>query len=148
MTGWRRARFSYPAVLAVSAVLSWGCMTEPEPPSREQIPLLRQQLFRLQEAVRLRNGAAIDSLLSVEILNEGLSRDSLLRFVYGAADTIPFVRIANYQIVFDNNRARIDCELVDSASQNRPIVLTWLLADSTWLLKRFAPAAPAETATP
>lgn len=128
-------------------LLLGGCVQEQEPPSRDHIPVLRSRLFELQEAIRSGNGRSVDSLLSVEILDEGLSRDSLLAFFNSPGDTVPFARLGNYQIFFDNNRARIECEIIDSGmTSGRPIILTWTLVDSVWLLKRFSPLTPADSA--
>ncbi|MEW5993804.1 MAG: hypothetical protein AB1744_05335 [Candidatus Zixiibacteriota bacterium] len=109
-----------------------------ETPPREHIPVLKQQVYRLQEAVKARDGAAIDSLLSPEILSVKQSSDSLLRFVYGPEDDFAFERFGDCEIVYTADMARIDCFVMDSAARmDRPIVLTFVYKHDLWLLKRF-----------
>ena len=50
--------------------------------NRDYIPEIKNQLYKLQQAVKQKNRAAIDSLLSVDMLKKKLTSDSLLQFVY------------------------------------------------------------------
>jgi hypothetical protein len=128
-------------ILVLSAVivlvcLSIGC-TE-KTPSRDHIPVLKERIYLLQEAVKAKNRAAIDSLMTPEILSIGQSSDSLIRFVYGLNDRFAFERFGNCEIVYTADKARIDCFIMDSTSQNnRPIVFTFVYKHDLWLLKRF-----------
>lgn len=113
-------------------------MKDAAPPSRDHIPAIRVQVLKLQNAMKQSNRAAIDSVSSVELLDAGLSSDSLLRFAYGSNGEFPFGRLADVRIAYTANRARVDCAMVDTADlQPRPLVLTFALTDSLWLLKRF-----------
>jgi len=71
---------------------------EEELPSREQIPVLRGRLFALQQALSEQNRGAIDSLLSVDILEFHQDSDSLVRLVYGADGNYPFRQLGDYTI--------------------------------------------------
>jgi hypothetical protein len=123
------------AVMAL-VFLAFGC-TE-KTPSRVHIPVLKARISLLQEAVKTRNRAAIDSLMTPEILSIGQSSDSLLRFVYGSDDRFAFERFGNCEIVYTADMARFECFIMDSTSQtNRPIVLTFVYRHDLWLLKRF-----------
>ncbi len=116
--------------------LSLGC-TE-KTPSREHIPVLKEKIYLLQEAVKARNRAAIDSLMTPEILSIGQSSDSLIRFVFGSNDQFAFERFGNCEIVYTSDKARIDCFIMDSTTRtDRPIVLTFVYKHDLWLLKRF-----------
>jgi hypothetical protein len=117
--------------------LSGGC-TE-KAPKRDFIPVLKEQLFKLQQAVKNKDRVAIDSLLSVKILDNKQNSDSLLKLVYNYKGSyFPFERFGNYTIMYTNDRARIDCYVMDStASDERPIVLTYVYEHDMWLLKRF-----------
>jgi hypothetical protein len=119
------------------AVLLAACSKE-ELPSREQIPVLRGRLFALQQALSGQKRGAIDSLLSVDILELHQDSDSLLRFVYGADGTFPFRRLGDYTIFFSNELAVIDCFVMDStARHDRPLRLIYKLNNKSWLLKEF-----------
>lgn len=114
-----------------------GC-SEDKLPSRDLIPELHQRLSDLEQAIKANSRAAIDSLMSVEMLDAGQDSDSLLRFVYGANGDYRFVSLANYEIFFTNELAVIDCYIMDSTGQtDRPLKLRFKRDDDLWLLKRF-----------
>jgi hypothetical protein len=109
-----------------------------ELPSREQIPVLRGRLLALQKGLSQRNRSAIDSLLSVDILDLHQDSDSLLSFVYGSDGGSPFSQLGDYTIFFSNELAVIDCFLMDStARHDRPLRLIYKLDNGLWLLKEF-----------
>jgi len=123
-------------VLASLALLAAGCSEET--PSRDHIPLLKERVYLLQQAVKEKNHAAIDSLLSPKILSYKQDSDSLLRFVYGLDDRFAFERFGNCEIVYTSDKARIDCFVMDSTDRkDHPIVFTFVHKHDLWLLKRF-----------
>ncbi len=131
-------------LLGAIAITLPGC--DQEPPSRNQIPILKKRLFRLQEAVKERNRAAIDSLLSLQILEINQSSDSLLRYTYKPDGSFEFSQFAIEGIVYTRDRARIDCWIMDAArKKDRPLILTWVFEYDQWLLKKFEPG---ETPSP
>lgn len=123
-------------VLALLALLAAGCSEET--PSRDHIPLLKERVYLLQQAVKEKNRAAIDSLLSPKILSHRQGSDSLLHFVYGPDDRFAFERFGNCEIIYTSDKARIDCFVMDSMGRkDRPIVFTFVHKHEFWLLKRF-----------
>ena len=123
-------------VLASLALLAAGCSEET--PSRDHIPLLKERVYLLQQAVKEKIHAAIDSLLSPKILSYQQGSDSLLSFVYGPDDRFVFERFGNCEILYTSDKARIDCFVMDSTGRtDRPIVLTFVHKHDLWLLKRF-----------
>ncbi len=128
--------------LALLVSLAAGCGKETTP-NRDHIPELRQQLYKLQLAVVDKNRAAVDSLLSVDILDIDQNSDSLFNFVYGAGARFEFRQFGNAAITYTSNKARIDCFIMDStALEKRPITFTLILDDDNWLFKRFEPGLP------
>jgi len=92
-------------------------------PNRDHIPVLKSRIFELQEAVKDKNRARIDSLLSVKIVSNQQGSDSLLAFVYGPSGDLGFERFGD-----------------------RPIVFAWVYEHDLWLLKRFeAGEIPSDT---
>jgi hypothetical protein len=130
-------------VLAVAgAVLLGGCGGE-ELPSRDQIPILRQKVYALEQGIRTRNRTALDSLLSVDILDFKENSDSLLNFVYGAADRFPFKKLGDYTIFFSKDVGVVDCFIMDSTeNRERPLRLMYKFDDKTWLLTEFRGGHP------
>lgn len=109
-----------------------------ESPSRDHMPVLQKRLYQLQVGVANSDRAAIDSLLSVDILSIGENSDSLLSFIYGSEGEFAFERFGNYQIYYTDEVARIDCYVMDSLGDtSRPVILTFVNQHDLWLLKRF-----------
>lgn len=130
------------AALAWLVMLVAGCSQET--PSRDHIPLLKERVYLLQEAVKEKNRAGLDSLLSPKILSYRQSSDSLLRFVYGPDAQFAFERFGNCEIAYTSDKARIDCFVMDSTGHtDRPIVFTFVHNHDLWLLKRFEAGKPA-----
>lgn len=127
-------------------VLSAGCGVKT--PSRDHIPVLKERLYELQLAVADKNRAAIDSLLSVKMLDIDQSSDSLLSFVYGPDGNFAFEQFGNYEIAYTKDKARIDCFIMDTThAMDRPITFTLNYDDNLWLFKRFETGLPALTDT-
>lgn len=107
-------------------------------PSRDHIPVLKQRLYALEQGLVAGDRAALDSMMSVKILDIGQDSDSLLRFVYGADGRWPFHRLGDYNIFFSNKIAVINCYIMDTTEQrDRPLKLMYELDDQLWLLTRF-----------
>ncbi len=125
--------------LMVAAIL-WtlaGCGGD-DLPSRDEIPVLRQRVFALEQAIVSGNPVVLDSILSVEILDEKQSSDSLLNFVFGPDRDFPFHRLGGCEIFYTKDLAVVDCFLMDSTeTTNRPIKLYFKKFDTLWLLTRF-----------
>lgn len=100
--------------------------------------MLKERIYALQVAVKEKNRAAIDSLLSIKIKSNQQSSDSLLSFVYGQSGDFPFERFGDCSIGYTDARALVDCFVMDSsATQDRPMILYWVYEHDLWLLKRF-----------
>lgn len=131
----------------VGAVLfAIGCGPE-KTPSRNQFPLIKETVFTLQEAVKERRLAAIDSLLSPKILDKGQSSDSLVRYCFGPDADFDFRQFGRCEIRYTDDYAEADCFVMDSTvATDRPIRLSFVHErfDSVdvWLLYEFAPFEP------
>jgi hypothetical protein len=136
------------ALLTTGAIiiLLAGCGVKT--PSRDHIPILKERLYELQLAVADKDRAAIDSLLSVKMLDIDQSSDSLLSFVYGPGGDFAFEHFGNYDIAYTQDKARIDCFMMDTTrAMDRPITFTLIYDDEQWLFKRFETGLPALTDT-
>ncbi len=106
--------------------------------SRDHIPALKEKLYQLQLAVKNKNIGGIDSLMSVEILDKGLSSDSLLSLVYGTDSSFEFTQFGNAEIFYTNHRGFVDCYIMDSLTErSRPLKLELKFDDSLWLFLNF-----------
>ena len=132
-------------VIGMVALLLSSCGKE-KLPSREQIPVLRERLFALEAGLREHNRAAIDSLLSVDILDYKQDSDSLLRFVYRPDGTFAFRKLGDYTIFFSRELAVIDCFIMDSTGEHdRPLRLMYRHDRDIWLLTEFREGHPDST---
>ncbi len=129
-------RESIAILVIVCIALIIGC--EESTPDRDHMPVLRDRLFQLQQAVKGGNRAAVDSLLSVRIIENGQSSDSLLNFIYGADRSLSFGRFDNYDIVYTHSKAQIECQAIDSAGTlRRPVKFNYIYEHNLWLLTSF-----------
>ena len=131
--------------LATTIILIFSLLAcDAEPPPQEHFPLIKEKLLALQDAVRDKDMAALDSLISVEMIKIKLDKDSLINFIYGADNSYAFERFGNYEIRYTSDKARVDCYLMDSTgTMDRPATLTFILEDDDrWLLKRFEAGHP------
>ena len=87
-----------------------GC-AEQSTPSRDHIPIIKEQLSYLQNGVLSQNSAVIDSVLSVKILDIGQSSDSLLKFIYGTDDRFAFEFFGEPVIIYTDNLAMVEWTL-------------------------------------
>lgn len=132
-------RFPAVATLFVCALLLIVACDD-EPPRRKHIDVLRNKLRQLEKAVVAKDRAAIDSLLSIQILDEGQSSDSLLSFVYGPGGDFPLAGFSLIEMFYTGDKARIDVEIVDSTGQvRRPTTFTLVHEHDRWLFKKFEP---------
>ncbi|MDF1545700.1 MAG: hypothetical protein P1R58_11425 [bacterium] len=128
--------------VGLAALLVSGC-GKADTPSRDHIDSLRQQVYKLQVAVAEKNRVAVDSLLSVEILDYDQDSDSLLSFVYGKDAGFSFTQFGEAEIVYTDDKARVDCFVMDSTSSHeRPVTFTLVLDDDNWLFKKFEAGLP------
>lgn len=120
----------------LAILLSCG---EPSLPSRDQIPAIKAQLSKVEAGVRGESNASLDSLMSVEMLEQKLTSDSLIAFVWnqlGVDHT--FTRFIDCDIAYTAKVSQCNCELVnETGARSGTIKLTFNYQDSTWLVKSF-----------
>lgn len=129
------------AVACLACCVAAGCGND-KLPSRDEIPILRERVYQLEQAVLRHNPAAVDSLASTELLDAGLSSDSLLSFVYGPENSFAFAKFDKYSIFYNRNLAVVTCVIADSTGEvTRPVKLIFSKHDKAWLLKGFEAVA-------
>ena len=127
-------------ILALISVLALAGCGGDDLPSRDEIPIIRKRVAALEGAIASADTARLDSLLSVEILDEKQDSDSLLSFVYGPDGEFSFYRFGGCEIFYTKELAVVDCYVMDSTeTEVRPIKLYFTKAQNVWLLKRFKP---------
>lgn len=128
-------------VLALGGMLAFAC--NERYPKRDYMAAIKDEFNRLQIALKDGNRGALDSLASRDMIDDGMSIDSLVGFISGPSHERAFDRFGKYEIIYNDKKARIDCSLVDSAGQNYlPVTLTFIREKDNWRLKRFEPGRP------
>ncbi len=124
-------------IMGLLALVLGSACTE-DTPSRENIPVLKERIYVLQEAIRERNRPMLDSLLSSRILTYDQSSDSLLSFCWGPDNSFAFERLGDCEIFYTDDKAFADCFVMDSTgTKERPIHLRFINQGDVWLLERF-----------
>ncbi len=126
-------------IFAAAAIIA--CLlscAEQSTPSRDHIPRIKEKLSYLQNGVLTKNLAAIDSVLSLKILDNGQSSDSLLKFIYGSDNNFAFELFGEPLIIYTDKVAMVECYVMDSTkTKNRPMTLLFSYDNEIWLLSRF-----------
>lgn len=130
------------ALLILSLTTAIGCDQQMTPP-RDQIPIIKEAVYQLQARVQIQDRAAIDSLLSAEILDNQQSSDSLLSYIYGPTGDFAFEQFGACDIAYTSDNAEATCFIMDGAHRkDRPIRLSFTKTDTLWLLSSFGPGIP------
>lgn len=125
-------------LLMVLTLILAGCKREAKLP-REEGPRIRAALAEVEAAIRDRDRQKLDSLLHPEAIEEGLTADSVLSFIYLTPD-FKFSGFTNKMIIQRNPYARIDCDVLGTAENLRPITVTMKQdKDKDWRLKAIGP---------
>lgn len=125
--------------VGVMVIAAAGCREKS--PSRDYIPIIKQRIYVVQEAIKSRGKNAIDSLLTTEYAASG-GADSLVQFANGSEPGFVFARFANTEIYYTNDKARVDCIIVgENGLRLRSATLTFEHFKDQWLLKQIMPGA-------
>ncbi|MBK7143553.1 MAG: hypothetical protein IPH75_15930 [bacterium] len=128
-------------LLAVGLIgIAPGC--KDKTPNRDYIPVIKKQVFLLQEAIKTRSRISLDSLLTVEYAaNAGA--DSVVQFAYGDKPEFQFDRFGRVEIFYTDSRARVDGQIVGAdGSVLTDVMLTYQHVGEKWLLKRISHGQP------
>lgn len=115
---------------------AWSCREKA--PSRDYIPVIKERIYAVQEAIKSRGRNAIDSLLTADYAAAG-GADSLVQFANGSDPTFAFGRFAHTEIYYTNDKARVDCVIMGQDKRSlRSATLTFEHQKERWLLKQIA----------
>ncbi len=129
------------AAAASLVIVCAGC--KEKTPNRDYFPQIKEQIVKLQDAVKKRDRAPVEALLTPDYVSRG-GADSVVQFSFGDRPGFAFAAYSKAIILYTNDRARVDCVVVDSAGQAlRPATLTFEHVKDAWLLKRIEPGLPA-----
>jgi hypothetical protein len=138
-------RYSRLLVIGAGALVVSGCFDKT--PDRNYFPLIKRQIVELQTAVKNRDRVPLEKLLVSDYASRG-GADSVVQFAFGTDPSFQFAAFSKAEILYTNDRARVDCVIVDSTGRElRPATLTFEHVNNAWLLKRIEPRLPATDST-
>lgn len=127
------------SILVICQFMLISSCSEKKLPARAEIPLIKVAISRIEGAVRDRNQAALDSLMSIQMLERNLTSDSLISFVWGQIPIQRFARFSDCDIRFTNANAQCNCLITDDiGASNGGIQLQFSYEDKRWLLFQFS----------
>ncbi|MFZ1684504.1 MAG: hypothetical protein WAU88_10300 [Candidatus Zixiibacteriota bacterium] len=122
------------------ALLAGSCVEKT--PNRDYYPAIKAQIVELQNAVKKRDRGPLEKLLTTDYAAQG-GADSVVQFSFGTDPSFVFQAYSRAEIIYTNDRARVDCVVIDTAGQVlRPASLTFEHVNNAWLLKRIEPQLP------
>ena len=130
-------RVIFLAVGCLGLITLEGC--KEKTPNRDYIPVIKQRVFLLQQAIKERSKVALDSLLTDEYASVS-GADSVVQFSYGADPGFQFDRFGRTEIFYTDARARVDGNIVGVDGRIlKEMTLTYEHRGDRWLLKKIGP---------
>ncbi|SYZ72912.1 hypothetical protein TRIP_C21027 [Candidatus Zixiibacteriota bacterium] len=128
-------RFISVFLLATGLIILIGCRAKN--PSRDEIPVIKNLLAKLEAGVRDRNPAAIDSLIIADAYSKGYSSEKLLSDVY--PDGVgTFLTFAEREFYYSDNNGVVNCRIkADPADTGRAIEFDLVKTGGRWLIEKF-----------
>lgn len=127
-------RIIFLSSLLLVALLVPGC--KEKTPNRNYIPVIKQRVFVLQQAIKDRSKTALDSLLTEEYRSRS-GADSVVQFSYGEDPTFQFDHFGGAEIFYTDSRARVDGNVVGVDGRIlKEMTLIYEHQGERWLLKR------------
>ena len=113
-----------------------SCSRKKNPP-RDEIPIIKDVLAKLENAIENRNSVMIDSLLAPDAARLGYSSRQILSSVYPDSSDSP-CSFGKRSFMYIKNKARIDCTLLQNGiDHGRPIEITMIKKRDQWWVERF-----------
>ncbi len=107
-------------------------------PPRDEIPVIKDLLGRFERAVKEKNAAGIDSLMSAGSLELGYSSRRILSEIYPDSVKSTFYTFGKRSFAYTKDIASVDCFIMaDSTDSGRPVEITLVKSHDMWLIKRF-----------
>ena len=130
-------RIIFLSTLLLLALSVPGC--KEKTPNRNYIPVIKQRVFVLQQAIKDRSKTALDSLLTEEYRSRS-GADSVVQFSYGEDPTFQFDHFGRAEIFYTDSRARVDGNVVGVDGRIlKEMTLIYEHQGERWLLKRIGP---------
>jgi hypothetical protein len=118
-------------------LLVFSCSREKNPP-RDEIPLIKDTMGYFELAVKDKNVAAMDSLMSNDAAKLGYSARSILSEVYPDSAESTFFSFGKRSFAYTKDKAAVNCFIMaDSTDSGRPVEITLVKSHDRWLVKRF-----------
>lgn len=123
----------YFVILILWVIVLLSCDDQREV-SREEIPAIKAGLTALEAAIKTHDFGGLDTLLSPESADAGVTARTVMDFVYGAGGN-EFAGFSDRQFFYRGDAARVDCRLTRATAPAREVTLTLRKNENGWRLK-------------
>ena len=107
-------------------------------PSRDEIPVIKTQLAKLEQALKEGNAAAVDSLIMAQSYDLGYSSTSIFDSINTYLKGRSLYGFSKREFFYTKSDGVVKCALkADSADAGRPVEIIMEKVGETWLIKRF-----------
>jgi len=121
--------------LMIGSIFLAGC--QEETPSRDEIPHIKDLIGSFETALKDRNTAAIDSLLSAQILEENLNSSIIIEKIYERTEEDSLYSLGSREFFYIKDRAVVNANVISSSTDSTgpPVEITLMKSGDQWLIK-------------
>jgi len=107
-------------------------------PPRDEIPKIKNILAKLEQTIKEKNAAAIDSLIIADSYSKGYSSQTIISRVYPSPEDTNFFSFGKREFFYTENKAVVNCSILrNSADSGRPAEITLTKIADRWLIEKF-----------
>ena len=126
---------AFRSILVLTAiVILFGCEFKKNV-SRGELPIIKESIVAFENVLKARSTVYLDSILSSEAAEQGMTPQLIMDFVYSDGLT-EFVGFTQKQIYFRGNAARVDCKVTGPEGPTKDVTITFRKENEVWLLKK------------
>ncbi len=127
----------FPVGMFIILALLLGACAKKNPP-RDEIPVIKNLLARLETAIKEENAAAIDSLIMAQSYELGYSSTSILEKIDSHLNGREFFGFGHREFFYTKSEGVVKCAVkADSADSGQPVEIILEKVGETWLIKKF-----------
>jgi len=129
--------FLFPVAMIIVLALLLGACAKKNPP-RDEIPVIKNLLARLETAIKEGNAAAIDSLIMAQSYEHGYNSTSILEKIDTYLNGREFFGFGHREFFYTKTEGVVKCAVkADSADAGQAVEIILEKVGESWLVKKF-----------
>lgn len=126
----------FPVGIFMLLALLVGACAKKNPP-RDEIPVIKNLLARLETAIKEENAAAVDSLIMAQSYELGYNSTSILEKIDSSLNGRVFFGFGHREFFYTKSEGVVKCSIkADSADTGQPVEILLEKVGETWLIKK------------